>query len=321
MIALWSTLTPTSASEWWHGRFYLASATRLLDMILGNFHSQSGLSDPWLWDSHAFVPWLWPLTMLMSSDSVSDGENRFRVDYEPWWGAAGRLTRYRSSRFWTRVGLVSDTCLLNLLGVTPVTWGTKPADLPECCRVGVSPVSLWSYAEYRLLETDYCNDERDGSNWSSQISTSLMKHGFGCPGDQSAMGGYNKRVNSVRWPIQMLFNRMKHDWVGCCTRSSPQAVTITGVEYSWLAYSNLWFNTVRCKLFVFLLPSLFFKENENRMLCAIRWRPTTGWRTSNTLIPNVGDKSVNAEVQATFVMKKNLHMRESKIHAKRERER
>ena len=55
----------------------------------------------------------------------------------------------------------------------------------------------------------------------------------------------------------MLFNRMKHDWVSCCTRSSPQAVTTTGTEYTRLAYSNLWFNTVRCKLlfFFFLLCS------------------------------------------------------------------
>ena len=36
---------------------------------------------------------------------------------------------------------------------------------------------------------------------------------------------------------------------------------------------------------------------------------------------SVGDKAVNAEVQATFVMKKNLRMRRSKIHRERERER
>ena len=35
----------------------------------------------------------------------------------------------------------------------------------------------------------------------------------------------------------------------------------------------------------------------------------------------VGDKAVNAEVQATLVMMKNLRMRVSKIHTKRERER
>ena len=36
---------------------------------------------------------------------------------------------------------------------------------------------------------------------------------------------------------------------------------------------------------------------------------------------SVGDKAVNAEVQATFVMKKNLRMRKSKIHTEKERER
>ena len=39
------------------------------------------------------------------------------------------------------------------------------------------------------------------------------------------------------------------------------------------------------------------------------------------MLEGVGDKAVNAEVQATFVMKKNLRMRKSKIRPKRERER
>ena len=165
--------------------------------------------------------------------------------------------------------------------MTAAMWGTDPTDPPGC----------------RLAE------------WSTK---------FGCPGDQSTTGGYSKRVNCVRWPIRMLFNRMKHDWVGCCTRSSPPTVTITGTEYSRPTYSNLWFNTVRCKLFVFLLPSLFFKENKSRMLCGVRWRPTAGRRTSNALIPNVGDKAVSAEVQATFVMMKNLCVRKQDTERERE---
>ena len=46
--------------------------------------------------------------------------------------------------------------------------------------------------------SDECNDERDGSNWSSRMSFSRVKHGLGLfPGDQSAASGYNERVNSV----------------------------------------------------------------------------------------------------------------------------
>ena len=49
--------------------------------------------------------------------------------------------------------------LLNWLGVTPVTSGTEPTGLPECCRVEVSLVRFRWYTEYRLLkpivEADY----------------------------------------------------------------------------------------------------------------------------------------------------------------------
>ena len=40
--------------------------------------------------------------------------------------------------------------MLNLLGVTLVTCGTEPTGLPECCRVGVTPVRFRWYAEYRF---------------------------------------------------------------------------------------------------------------------------------------------------------------------------
>ena len=39
------------------------------------------------------------------------------------------------------------------------------------------------------------------------------------------------------------------------------------------------------------------------------------------MLEGVGDKAVNAEVQATFVMKKNLRMRRSKIRTERKRDR
>ena len=54
----------------------------------------------------------------------------------------------------------------------------------------------------RIIQADHtlddCNDERDGSNCSSQMSFSRVKHILGLfPGDQSAASGYNERVNSV----------------------------------------------------------------------------------------------------------------------------
>mgnify|MGYP006973822955 CR=1 FL=1 len=50
-IALWSTPTPTSASESWRERFCLASVIRSVCILLEDFRSRSDLSDPWLWDS------------------------------------------------------------------------------------------------------------------------------------------------------------------------------------------------------------------------------------------------------------------------------
>ena len=94
--------------------------------------------------------------------------------------------------------------------MTPVARGTEPTGLPEYYRVGVSTVSFRFYAECRFRDTDYvsivyadsalddCNDERDGSNWSSRMSVSRMKHEFELlHGDQSAASGYNARVNNV----------------------------------------------------------------------------------------------------------------------------
>ena len=73
----------------------------------------------------------------------------------------------------------------------------------------------------------------------------------------------------------------------------------------------------------FCFSSFFsiLQRKRNKMLCGVLWRPAVGWRTSNALIPNVDDMAINAEVQATFVMEKNLRMRISKIRTKRERER
>ena len=60
--------------------------------------------------------------------------------------------------------------------------------------------------------SDDCNDERDGSDWSSRMLFSRVKHELGLfPRDQPIVSGYNERVNSVVRPIQMLFNRMEHD--------------------------------------------------------------------------------------------------------------
>ena len=103
---------------------------------------------------------------------------------------------------------------MNLIGVTPVIEGTEPTSLPEYYLVGVSRVSFRLFFECRFRDTDFqdyvsiiqadpasddCNDERDGSNWSSRMSFNQVKHRLGLlPGDQSAASGYNEQVNSVK---------------------------------------------------------------------------------------------------------------------------
>ena len=69
-ITQWSTPTLTGASESWSRRFCPASAIRSVCMLLEGFRSRSGLSDPWLWDSHAFAPCRsWSLIRRSSLDS------------------------------------------------------------------------------------------------------------------------------------------------------------------------------------------------------------------------------------------------------------
>ena len=100
--------------------------------------------------------------------------------------------------------------LLNLLRVTPVIRATEPTGLSEYYRVEVSPVSFRLYVECRFRDTDEvpiiqadsasddCNDERDGSNWSSRMSFNRVKHELGLfPRDQLVTSVYNERVNSV----------------------------------------------------------------------------------------------------------------------------
>ena len=124
--------------------------------------------------------------------------------------------------------------------MTATTRGTDPTDPPEC----------------------------RSAEWSTEFGLLLE--------DQSAAGGYKERVNSVRWPIQMSVNRMKHNRVGCCARSPLQAGTITWIEYNSSAYSNLWFNMVRGKFLVRLLSSLLFKKNEKTECCGFMMTAGSG---------------------------------------------
>ena len=139
----------------------------------------------------------------MPSNSVSICKTRFGVDYELGWGAAGRLTRYCSSRIWTRVGSVSDICIFELARIDSgnlrdrTDWSSWM--LPSRSEPGSLP-NL--YAEYRLLKPIVwtesalgdCSDEREGSNWSSRMSISRMEHELGFLfEDRSAASGYNER--------------------------------------------------------------------------------------------------------------------------------
>ena len=94
-IALWSTPTPTSASESRRGWFGPASAIHSDWILLESFRSQSSLSDPWLWGNLTNVPSRsWSSIRRTSLDSslmsrilmpsVSVCETLFRVDYESW---------------------------------------------------------------------------------------------------------------------------------------------------------------------------------------------------------------------------------------------
>ena len=51
----------------------------------------------------------------------------------------------------------------------------------------------------------------------------------------------------------------------------------------------------------------------------LEWRPATGRRTSNALIPNVEDKAVNAEDQITFCGEEPAYRRKQDTHTQRER--
>mgnify|MGYP006925750272 CR=1 FL=1 len=54
----------------------------------------------------------------------------------------------------------------------------------------------------------------------------------------------------------------------------------------------------------------------------LEWRPTAGRRTSNALIPIVGDKAVNAEDHTTFFVEEEPAYRKGEArYAQRERER
>ena len=134
--------------------------------------------------------------------------------------------------------------------------------------------------------SDNCNDERDGSNWSSRMSFSRVKHGLGLfPRDQYAASGYNERVNSVEWPIRMMFSRMEYNWVRCCTENSLRVVTITGRSTAdWLTANG---DLTRWDAASYVsFSTLFFKETESRMFYGNWWRPGAGWRTSDALIPD-----------------------------------
>ena len=98
----------------------------------------------------------------------------------------------------------------NVPGVTLVTWETEPAGLPQCCRVGVSPVSFRLYAEYRLQDTDRLGwfYFRWLQLWEGRIQLILPNVDKPnearislLPGDQSAASGYKLQQAGCRIPV------------------------------------------------------------------------------------------------------------------------
>ena len=272
----------------------------------------------------------------MPSYSVSVDEARFGVGYELCWSAAGRLTRYRSSRIWTRAGSVSDMCVAELARSDSgnlrdkTDWSSRM--LPSRSEPGSIPII---YAEYRLWKpivwTDSasgdCNDERDESNWSSRKSISRMKHELGLLFlDRSATSGYNGR----RTTFSDLFRCRLTEWSTIVLmlhrRVWHRAVTITKIEYNRLAYSMWWSNTMGCKLVFLLLSSLFLQtanRKQNVMLCSKRWN---GGRQREGKHPTLWCQLLRTrpsmrKITKQFVVKRNLRIGEAKQNTQRERER
>ena len=136
---------------------------------------------------------------------------------------------------------------------------------------------------------------------SSLMSFNRMKHGLGLfARAQSATGGYDERVNIIKWPIRLPSSLIKHDWDRFDEENSLRVVTIMGAKYNRLAYSssdltrwtaNLWasFLFSRCDL-----ELMIFKRNEAKMLL----RTDGGRRRVEepcALIPDVGIEAVSAE--------------------------
>ena len=235
--------------------------------------------------------------MLKPSDLVSVDEAQFGVDYELCWSATGRLTRYCSSRIWTRVGSVSDMCIVELARIDSgnlrdrTDWSSRM--LPSRSEPGSVPNIYMPNADYwnRFFWTDSapgdCSDERDGSNWSSRMSISRMKRELGLLSwDRSAPSGYNGQRAAFRnlfgcrlteWStIVSMLHKKFHLYL---LRSRMQ-------EYNQLTYSKRkWSNTVRCKprfssSSLFSVSSRYKTEKQNVVIRKFGWRSAAGWRTS-----------------------------------------
>ena len=145
------------------------------------------------------------------------------------------------------------------------------------------------------------------------------------PEDRSVASGYNERWTT----FGDLFRCRLAGWSTIVSllhkEVSPWAVTITETEYSRLAYSKWRSNTVKCKLICLLLSSLFLQKQtkkQNVVFQVLEWRPAAGRRTSNALIPIVGDEAVNAEDHTAISDVEEPAYRRSKAkYAHKERER
>ena len=74
---------------------------------------------------------------------------------------------------------------------------------------------------------------------SSWMSFNGMSKELGLfPRAQSATGGYDERVNIVKWPIRLPSSLIKHDWDRFDEENSLRVVTIMRTKYRRLVYSR-----------------------------------------------------------------------------------
>ena len=162
-----------------------------------------------------------------------------------------------------------------------------------------------------------CNDERDGSNWSSRMSISRVKRELGLLSrDRSAPSGYNGRWAAFGKPVRMPSNRMEHDRITvanvakCWTkRFHPEWLRSRITEYNrWITPNEgdltRWDANHVFLLLLFSVSSRFKNKKQKVVIHEFEWRLAAGWRTSKLLYQMLesGEAASAEEITQCFVV-------------------